>query len=90
MLEKPLPDLAGDFCYNKYMIINVKVKPGAKIGPKVELVDGVYVVFLHERAKEGEANAGLIKVLADYFDVPKTSIKIKSGMASRNKIVEIG
>lgn len=41
------------------------------------------------RAHDGKANTALIKLLAKEFDVPKTSIKIKSGTASRLKTIEL-
>lgn len=72
------------------MIITVKVKPGAKVGPKLEqLEDGSYVAFIRARAHDGEANTALIELLSDYFHVAKTSIVIKTGAASRNKLVSI-
>ena len=72
------------------MLISVKVKPGVKVGPKLEQVgEGEYVAYVRARAHDGEANEALIKLLADYFDVPKTSITIKTGKAARNKIIEI-
>ena len=72
------------------MLISVKVKPGSKIGPKLEQVgDNEYVAYLRARAHDGEANAALLKLLADHFDVPKTSIIIKTGQTSRTKLIQI-
>ena len=72
------------------MIITVKVKPGSKAGDKIEKQpDGTYVVYLRARAHDGEANTALMKLLADYFDVPKTSVRIKSGASSRLKTIEL-
>lgn len=72
------------------MIITVKVKPGSKSKPRVEQNDdGSYVVYIHERAKDGEANAAMIRLLSKHFGVAKTTIKIKSGDFSRVKRVEI-
>ena len=71
------------------MLISVKVKPGAKVGPKLEKVgEGEYVAYIRARAHDGEANEALIRLLADEFKIPKTSITIKVGRASRNKIIE--
>ncbi len=72
------------------MIITAKVKPGSKAGDKIEkLEDGTYIIYIRARAHDGEANAALIKLLADYFNVPKTSIRIKSGASSRTKLIEL-
>ncbi len=80
------------------MLISVTVKPGSKKGPLVERqnVSGEnspetpeYTVFLREKPHDGEANVALIKLLAEFFNVPKTSIRIKSGLSSRKKLIEL-
>ena len=38
---------------------------------------------------DGKANKELIELLADKYDVPKSQIRIKSGLSSKNKLVEI-
>ncbi len=38
---------------------------------------------------EGKANRELIEVLADYFQKPKSTIRIIAGAQSRTKIVEV-
>ncbi len=81
----------GMVAWRGYMsVISVRVKPGAKVGPKLErLKDGSYVAYILARAHDGEANTALIELLSDYFHVAKTSIVIKTGVASRNKLVSI-
>ena len=71
------------------MRVNVLVKPGAKKGPDVVPSSDGIVVWLNEKAHDGEANSALIKVLADYFDTSKSCVVIKSGAKSRKKVVEI-
>ena len=72
------------------MIITVRVKPGAKVGPKLErLEDGSYVAFIRARAHAGEANAALVELWSEYFRTAKSLITIKSGASSRVKTVEI-
>lgn len=68
---------------------NILVKPGSKKGPLVENLGDDLVVYLREKPHDGEANEALIKVLAGYFGVAKTSVKIVSGAKSRNKVIEI-
>jgi hypothetical protein len=71
------------------MRIFVKVKPNAKV-EKVEKIDEVhFVVSVKAPPVEGKANDALIKLLADYFNIPKGNIKIVSGLSSKSKIVEI-
>ena len=72
------------------MFISLLVKPGSKQSPRLErLEDGSYVAFIRERPHDGEANAALLKLLSKHFAVPKTSIKIKSGVSSRKKLIEL-
>lgn len=69
--------------------ISIKAKPGSKLGDKLEAIgDREYVAYLRARAHDGEANAALIELVSDFFDVPKTSISIKSGHNSRTKLIE--
>jgi uncharacterized protein (TIGR00251 family) len=67
----------------------VKVKPNSKQQKITEEVDGSLTIHLKSPPVDGKANAELIKLLAEKFDVPKSSIHIKSGISSRQKIIEI-
>ena len=40
-------------------------------------------------ALEGKANQSVIKLLSEYFDVPKSAVTILKGKSSRNKVVEV-
>lgn len=64
------------------------VKPGSKKGPLVEEgTDGSLTVFLKERAVDGAANEGLIKVLAEHLGVRKADVTLEAGFTSRIKRV---
>lgn len=67
----------------------VKVKPNAKQQKIAEQVDGSLIVWLKSPPVDGKANAELIKLLADKFNVTKSQIRIKSGVSSRQKLIEI-
>lgn len=72
------------------MRITVQVKPGSKKGPLVETqADGTLIVFLQERAVDGAANEGLIRLLAQHFDCRKSDITIEAGFTSRIKRVSV-
>jgi len=71
------------------MKINVSVKPNAKTSEVIKVDENNFKVKVDAPAVEGEANKRLIEILADYFDVPKSSIRILKGLKSRNKTVEI-
>ena len=71
------------------MKIIVKVKPGAKID-KLEKVDEAnYVAYVKEPPIDGRANAALIKLLAQHFDISPSLIEIISGYMARTKVIEI-
>ena len=72
------------------MIVVVNVKPGSKKGPLIEKnSEGELVVFLREKAHDGEANEGLVKLLAKYYGAAKSRIIIVRGQKSHRKVVEI-
>ena len=67
----------------------VKVKPNSQQQKIEELADGSLNVHLKSPPVDGKANEELIKLLAKKFDVLKSSITIKSGVTSRNKLIII-
>jgi len=50
---------------------------------------GSFTIHLKSPPVDGKANAELIQVLAKTFDLPKSSIRIKTGASSKSKWVEI-
>ena len=71
------------------MRVVVRVKPGSTKGPLVESDEEGLVVFVREKAIDGAANDGVIKILADHFDVPKSRVRVVRGHTARIKQVEI-
>ncbi|MBC6432136.1 DUF167 domain-containing protein [Nostoc sp. HG1] len=67
----------------------VKVKPNSKQQKIEEQHDGSLTVYLKSPPVDGKANEELIKLLAKKFDVAKSDIRIKSGLCSRQKLIEI-
>ena len=41
------------------------------------------------RPQNGEANAEIIKKIAKHFNVPKSSVRLVSGLKSRTKIIHV-
>lgn len=70
-------------------LYRIKVKPNSKQQQIIEEPDGSLTIRLKSPPVEGKANAELIKLLADKFEVHKSAIVIKSGVSSRNKLVEV-
>lgn len=72
------------------MNVTVRVKPGSKKGPLVQpALDGSLLVYVREPAVEGRANQALVKILAEYFGVAKSQIRILKGHSSRTKIIKL-
>ncbi|MEA5576329.1 DUF167 domain-containing protein [Anabaena sp. UHCC 0451] len=67
----------------------VKVKPNSKQQKIIEEADGSLTVHLKSPPVDGKANEELIKILAKKFNVSKSDIRIKSGLSSRQKLMEI-
>ena len=51
--------------------------------------DGAYVIYTKAPAIEGRANAAAIKLLAKYFGVPQSVVKLVRGAASKHKVFDI-
>jgi len=49
----------------------------------------LYKVYVTAAPEKGKANKKMIELLAEYFKVSKSQIRIVKGEISRNKIVEI-
>ena len=58
--------------------------------PRIEpFGDSNFLVYVSAEAENNEANIELIQMLSKYYGVPWKDIKIKSGMTSKNKLIEI-
>jgi len=69
--------------------ISLKVCPKSSREEVVKCDDGNLKVYIRQAPADGKANKALIKVLAGYYKVRKTDIRIVTGSSGRNKIVEI-
>ena len=71
------------------MRIFVKAKPGAG-EERIEKIDASnYIISVKEPPVKGRANLAITRALAKYFNIKPYNVKIVSGYASRNKIIEI-
>jgi uncharacterized protein (TIGR00251 family) len=68
------------------MIIHVKVNPSSAKQEIILESENNYKIYLKSPPEKNKANNELIKLLHKYF---KKEIVIKSGLTSKNKIVEI-
>ncbi|MDP8233516.1 MAG: DUF167 domain-containing protein [Candidatus Saelkia tenebricola] len=70
------------------MKVTVRVVSGAKKADIRKEAD-VLRVKIDAPPVEGKANKRLIEILAEYFLVPKSKIKIIKGERSKNKIIQV-
>lgn len=70
------------------MLVSVRVKPNSK-NPRIQEAPGGLTAYLKSPPIEGKANQELIARLAERFGVPKSRVRIKSGLSSKTKLVEV-
>jgi uncharacterized protein (TIGR00251 family) len=71
------------------LILELHVQPGAARSEFAGEHGGRVKVRLAARAVDGKANEALIDFLAEHYRVPRTRVRIVSGLKSRQKRVEI-
>lgn len=71
------------------MILELHVQPGAARSEFAGVHGERLKVRLAARAVDGQANEALIEFLAAHYRVPRRSVRILSGLKSRQKRVEI-
>ncbi len=65
------------------------IKTNTKQQKIQEQLDGSLTIYLKSSPVNGKANQELIKLLAKYYNIPKSKIMIKSGISSRKKWIEL-
>lgn len=68
------------------MIIKIKVKPSSKKREVIKENENNFIIYLKSAPENNKANIELVKLLQKFF---KKKVTIKSGLSSRNKIVEV-
>lgn len=71
------------------MRLNIRVTPRAKKNAIKILDNGVVKVYLTVPPIDGKANAALIELLAEEWNLKPTQVILVSGHQSRDKIVEV-
>jgi uncharacterized protein (TIGR00251 family) len=69
--------------------VSVQVHPGASREAVRLLPDGSLDVRLRARPIEGQANAGLVRLLAERLGLRRRDVAIASGLRSRQKVVHL-
>lgn len=71
------------------MKIYVKVKPNAKQERLEKIAEDNFLVWVKEKPQDGKANDAVVKVLAEYFEIPKSAVILLRGQTSRQKVFEV-
>lgn len=71
------------------MKIYINAKPNAKQNKVSKIDEKHYKVCVKEPPIKGLANKAIINLLAEYFQCPKSKVKIISGFRSKSKTAEI-
>lgn len=72
------------------MLVHVILKPNSK--HREEIVaneDGSVTIFTKAPAVEGKANEAAMRLLAKYYGVSKTRVRLVRGHTSKHKVFEI-
>ena len=67
--------------------LEVKVKPNARRNALTEQEDGSWLAEITAPPVDGKANAALIALVAKHFGCPRRAVTVKSGAASRRKVL---
>lgn len=67
----------------------VEVKAKAKENRLQKISEGHYQVWVTAEPIKGRANQAVIKLLAAELDLPKSYLYIKSGVASKHKLIAL-
>ena len=71
------------------MLIKVKAKPRSKKEGVKQITKELYEVRVNQPPEKGRANERIKELLAEYFKVPKSKVKLVRGETSKEKIFEI-
>ena len=72
------------------MKISACLKPNSRHREEVVVgSDGAYIIYTKAPAIEGRANVAAIKLLAKYFGVPQSRVKLVRGATSKYKVFDI-
>jgi uncharacterized protein len=73
----------------KPTLIQVKVKPNARVSALTQVDGGTWLAQLKSPPVDGKANQELIALVASHFQCRKSAVSIKGGASGRLKWVRI-
>lgn len=76
-------------CYAPGMNVEVTVHPKSRAERVVSVGETLHV-YVRALPTEGEANRAAVRLLAEHFGVPKSSVALVHGNRGRRKLFKIG
>ncbi len=70
-------------------IIQVKVKPNARVAMLEEMSDGTWLARVKALPVDGKANEELVALIARQFNRRKSQVSVRTGSSERVKLVNI-
>lgn len=70
--------------------ISVQVKASSRTHGIEDIGEGRYLMRVRAPAREGKANIEVVDMLAEYFGVAKSLVRIRIGASAKWKIIDIG
>jgi uncharacterized protein (TIGR00251 family) len=71
------------------MFLHLKAKPNARQNSLQRLADGTLQVRIKAPAQDGKANEEIVKFLSEFFDLPKSAIRVVTGHGAPFKKIEV-
>lgn len=71
------------------VMLQVKVKPRAKVSELSQAADGTWIAKLKSPPVDGKANEELVGLVAEKFQCRKAAVTIKAGASGRTKLVRV-
>ena len=82
----------GESCVRKVgdeLAISVRVQPRASSNEVLEVRNGQLLVRTTAAPSDGKANKAVIRLLAAFFDIAPSRVRLVRGKAQRNKVLRI-
>ena len=71
------------------IILQVRVKPNAKVSSLAQGTDGTWQARLKSPPLDGKANEELIALVARHFRCPRSAVVIRRGAGGRTKVLKV-
>ena len=71
------------------VILQVRVKPRARVSELTRAADGTWVARLKAPPVDGKANEELVALVAEKFRCRKAAVTIKAGASDRTKLISV-